>query len=332
MKLDIRRSMIETIVNKTLKDIERDPDRSIRNLVDMGENFSTGRFQKYLFEIAQAMLEDKNSGYYTVVKNAVAHISHDRLRTFGVNMGYNSFTVGAATIRKNEENYGFNFPWTLMFRFEEGGLLVSQIDDVIAQAKKLGLHTFFFTCTAGHLAPLQTLFKAHPDCAFILRIDGPVKDLYLDGFLPFNHLLVSLDAQQEDCFEQAAHLKDKKMLYGVHRLYGAQDIQDILSGKWLEHMSRSAGVFAIFVAKDDCPQHAREQVKAYVRQLRIRLTHPIVTMDIPSDILAIDEVISRQPCMLSIAPDGKINDTATYLLDAALFDTLKKAMPSVTYI
>ena len=42
----LARTIIETMLNKALRDIERDPDRSIRNLIDLGINFAKGRFQQ----------------------------------------------------------------------------------------------------------------------------------------------------------------------------------------------------------------------------------------------------------------------------------------------
>lgn len=45
MENSVSRILIETTVRQTLKGIQEDPERSIRNLVDMALQFSEGRFQ-----------------------------------------------------------------------------------------------------------------------------------------------------------------------------------------------------------------------------------------------------------------------------------------------
>ena len=100
MTNSISRVLIETIVRKTLRDIEESPERSTRNLVDMALQFSNGRFQKYFLETARGMLENENSAYYALVRDAVGNIDHERLLNFGMNVGYNSCTSGARRIRE----------------------------------------------------------------------------------------------------------------------------------------------------------------------------------------------------------------------------------------
>lgn len=42
----LKRTLIETFVRKTLRDIKDSPERGIRNLVDMALNFSKGGFKR----------------------------------------------------------------------------------------------------------------------------------------------------------------------------------------------------------------------------------------------------------------------------------------------
>ena len=89
MAANTTRILIETIVRKTLRDIQNAPERSVRNLVDMALNFSNGRFQKRFFEGAQQMLTNEHSAYYPLVRNVVSNVEHERLLRFGLNIGYN---------------------------------------------------------------------------------------------------------------------------------------------------------------------------------------------------------------------------------------------------
>ena len=90
MENSLSRILIETTVRQTLKGLQEDPKRSIRNLVDMALQFSEGRFQNRFFETAQTMLKNEGSAYYALVQDATSHIETEHLVTFGMNLGYNS--------------------------------------------------------------------------------------------------------------------------------------------------------------------------------------------------------------------------------------------------
>lgn len=73
MEKNISGMLVETVVKKALKNIKDNPERGIRNLVDRALQFSSGRFQKNFFAVAQAMLQNENSAYYGLVRDTVAY-------------------------------------------------------------------------------------------------------------------------------------------------------------------------------------------------------------------------------------------------------------------
>ena len=99
LKKDMNRILVEGTIRRTLKSMKESPERTIRNLVDLGLNFSNGRFQTRFLKAAQEMLHNQKSAYYSLVKHVAASVDHDLLTTFGVNLGYNSCTLGAKRIR-----------------------------------------------------------------------------------------------------------------------------------------------------------------------------------------------------------------------------------------
>ena len=74
MENSMSRILIETTVRQTLKGLQDNPKRSVRNLVDMALHFSEGRFQYRFFQTAHTMLEHQDSAYYALVEDAVKHI------------------------------------------------------------------------------------------------------------------------------------------------------------------------------------------------------------------------------------------------------------------
>ena len=72
MENSMSRMMVEIVVRKALKSIKDDPERGIRNLVDMALQFSSEEISKRLFSAAQTMLQNENSPYYGLLRDLVA--------------------------------------------------------------------------------------------------------------------------------------------------------------------------------------------------------------------------------------------------------------------
>ena len=119
MSKDINRILIETAVKRALRDMDEAPERAARNLVDLGMNFSGGRFQKRFLGTAREMLRNEDSAYYQVIRDIITHVDREILLDFGINLGYNSCTKGAEAIRSLEAQKGFNIPWSLSLALDE---------------------------------------------------------------------------------------------------------------------------------------------------------------------------------------------------------------------
>ena len=48
MKKDMNQMLVEITIRSTLEQIKASPERAVRNLIDLGLEFSDGRFQKQL--------------------------------------------------------------------------------------------------------------------------------------------------------------------------------------------------------------------------------------------------------------------------------------------
>ena len=187
MESSTSRILIETVVRKTLKDIKKSPERSTRNLVDMALHFSGGRFQQNFFRIAQTMLQNESSPYYALLRNVAAFADTERLVCFGMNLGYNSCTMGAKKIRENEQKLKFNIPWSAAFQIDGSQISghlqkyhTSMYEALYTQLKEAGfLYSAYYaysekdmdTIACGDLFysiqqvhPIFTILLAQPDC------------------------------------------------------------------------------------------------------------------------------------------------------------------------
>lgn len=91
---EMKKTMLETILRRSLLEIERDPKRGVRTLVDLGMETSGGRLQQHFLGLAQDMLKKEDSPYYTLVQNVLHFTDSQRLLTFGIDLGWNSLTQG----------------------------------------------------------------------------------------------------------------------------------------------------------------------------------------------------------------------------------------------
>ena len=146
-----RRMLVEGVIDRSLRAIQDDPRRGLRKLVDMGAACATGRLQKRFLRMAQDMLENEDSPYYDMVVSAVEAVDHHKIKTFGINFGWNCLTVGAGQIRDYEKAHGHNVPWELTLHIGSGphDMDAQEYAALLGQAKAPGIYTYFLFPDAG---------------------------------------------------------------------------------------------------------------------------------------------------------------------------------------
>lgn len=306
---DATRFIIDSAVNKVLRDMKRDPDRSLRNFVDMGESFSRGRFQKSFIKIIQEALEKPDSPYYQLANFTVQHVSDANIRAFGVNMGYYGFTKGAKTIRKNEAAYGVNIPWTICFHLEEGEDTITShdVDGVIKQGKTLGIHTYILFSQTRMAHELAKLIRKHDDCSFVLLVspEGP-ETAWMDPLQTCDNLMTVLDASSEHYARCAAHLLQAGRLFASYIQCTPDTIDAILDGAWVQPLAQTHCVFCFLLPPAEGDDEIQKAISGYVSRMRAEQWASMIPIDFLGDILAIDQVISDEPCYLSVDATGKL--------------------------
>ena len=171
MKTDLTSSLIETSVRRALNQGGEAPERESRNLVDLGLQFSSGGLQKRILSAIQTMLQDPVSAYYGLVKDVLANTDHDRLMTFGVNLGYESCSKGAKVIRRLEAEGGFNIPWAMALQLS-GAYLEKQPDiyeSILNQGADLGIRTYLLF-SKDDLRAFIPVLEAQEKSAFVLSV------------------------------------------------------------------------------------------------------------------------------------------------------------------
>lgn len=303
------RIIIETVVKKTLREIKDSPERSIRNIVDMALHFSKGRFQHSFFSAAQTMLQDDRSCYYSLIKDTVYHVEEERLLNFGMNLGYNGCTLGAAEIRKTEEAEGYNIPWMLTLQWNPKWQ--ERYETVITQGEALGIHTWLLAARQETESVLD-LVERHRDSAFILLCHpNAVTPAFLEQVSICKNLMVAVYAG-ENCAEACRQLREARLLYAVCICYNEHDVEKIENGELFEDAEQMHPLFTGLYAAQDCPQVIRERVWKAVNRVRNSQCFQTIAWELDFDSAHVDSIISSESCSAGFNMEGKLITSQNY--------------------
>lgn len=335
-KADITKTIVELTVDKVLIDMETDVERSIRNLVDLGQNFSKGRFQKFFFEVAQKMLEDEESPYYLHAKNIISKVNHETLKTFGINLGYNGCTNGAKQIRENEKKYHVKIPWTIAFSMPNSHKISEyDIEKIISQGEKLGIYVYLIFCTTSKIQQVVYLLKKFPECAFVIFLEGEfIKTQVIKELYGYHNFMISILAEAKEFIKITDLLTENGFLYAVHSFYNNIKLETIITGEWIKSALKTSSTFAFLISENSCSLEVKNAVRNYVLGVREKQQYPIFLIEVTSDLSYINQIISEDSHSIGFNSDGQLYTSAgeiegenNNLLKGSLLEILRKNMP-----
>lgn len=325
----INRLLIENIADRYIPKIQFDPHRSIRKLVDLGECLSHGKTQKRIFQSAQKLFEKDSSPYYTVIQRVISQFDARAIKTFGMNLGLNSWFALAE--RKSRESAP---PWALLFQLDNSpdALPLDGLIELIRQSAEAGIHTFLLWLDQSYEAidALMARLQTFADCAFALFT--PTSLLNADALAQAsqaNNLLLSLQDTPRDNPEPTVQaLRSLRRPFALHTVYSTPgETENILCGKWLERVNRLRSPFAFFFPSPECPAENRLAVRDYARALRTSPRQPVFSMSLYDDVADVDRLITGHTRLLRVRPDGTVLSSAGSPAESAaapvsLFDLL----------
>lgn len=310
-KIDLDRTIIEATVDKALSEIRADPERTIRKLIDMGQGFAKGPFQKHFFDDAQTMMSNEESAYYRLLKRVITEVDLEKLRTFGLNLGYNGCTKGANVIRRREAELRFNIPWALSFILDTGDGCTSalELDRAITQGKELGVYVYLLFYRSNRLEETLRLLDTHDDCAFVLFLNPAyLTPQAINKLQRRQNILLSVTAGQSGTDSTARTLREKRFLFALHTVYHAQDVDVCMTRAHMENVTAYAPLFYFLLAAGDCHAQDIEAMGHRVDEVRNAQRYPVLPIDMMHDMLTIDHVISEDACAVVFDEYGRACD------------------------
>lgn len=282
--------MVYAIVKKAIREMKSDPERSVRNLVDMAQQFSESRFQQNLYSAAQKLLDNEDSHYYSLIKDTITRVDEEILLTFGMNLGYNGLFEGAAKIRETEKREGYHIPWAIAMDISEEGVF-EEHDHVIEQGEQMGIHSWSLI-SANSTRSCMQFAKRHPNSAFVIFC-GTNKEcmnaLNYGASAPNTAIMVPFDKEAD---ATCSALRDAGKLYGLYYFYSAQDINAIESGELLHEMEQLHPCFSVLKPKTLAEQEVRSRAHKWITAARLDHQFKTIPWELYGDAILIDQLIS----------------------------------------
>lgn len=335
MQTDLNKVLVESTLKKAVKDFQSAPGRTVRNLIDLGVNFSKGRFQKRFLSVAQEMLQNPESAYYQLFTDIVQNVDMDLLLRFGMNLGYNSCTKGAKIIRQTEAEKGFNVPWSLTLQIDSERLNASpeSYSAILEQGVSLGIYTYLLFLPSGDAEKLIPLFEGQPECAFIIFLRGhQITDTFMESVKKNKNVMISV-YNNEDAPDICRKLGENRLLFAVYQRYTEDDAENILNNQWISDVLQYHPQIAGLVADRSCSDETRRVIHEYVFSTREEQKYPVMLLDLMGDSWMVDQIISEDAYVVGFDGEGNMStydgtrkEEGCNIFQSTLEDVLRKAI------
>lgn len=305
--------MIESTIDKTIRDIKDNPEKGVKGLVDLANRFANNPFQKGLVETLQTMLTSSNSSYYSILPSLINNVNQHTLKTFIINMAYNSWSYGGKKIKQYKKAYNHSIPWTIIFDFtKQTGRKLSNdtIMRTIEQGKKIGIYTYmFFIDNIDHYLDI---LRRNLDCAFILYV--PPTILTTENVLriksyhnTFFSVLYQPMANTKEFKDATKLLYEHQCLFGSHSYYGNENTDQILSSRWIDEIITTKSPFGFLIESKNCSKANASLIHDYIDDSKTNQKYPAFLIDLYEDITKIDQQLSASPCLFKLSGNGDVN-------------------------
>lgn len=331
-KKSFTRVMIETVVDRGIRDVTDDPKRSLRRLAEMGKQFSEGRFQKASFGHITNLLKNDDSPYYKMLEDFLATVDHKVIKTFGLNMGFDSWTYGARLIRHESEQRGYMLPWVVQIHYDDedkNRMDINDIDNMVEKLSPLGVNTYVIKKQHGlpddpHLIKM---LENHPGCAFYIFPDeADISMNQAEAIKNIGNTVLSVNIASKNAMSSCKALRELKTLYVIHYQYVAEEVDRFSDAEYIDSWLSYGSAFIFLIQKDSDKGLAGK----FAKRTRMQQEYPILVWDIYSDIRLVNEMISDIPFIFEISSDGDVIYPANSninILDTDIITALEKTAP-----
>ena len=311
---NITKGIISSIVDQYLREIPRDPHRSIRKMVDMAVQTSNGPTQRICYQMMQNMAKNESSPYYEMIYHLVAHGDPATIKQFGINLGYNAWTFGPGNLRGILSENDVCASWDVIIdRRGKERIPFSEIRGLVERGRQMDVYAWLLICSdLDEWEEYAELFRAYPDSVFALQLNpSSLTEIVLDEAGDIHNLMFGLNTDEADWQAAASDFMERGFPYTVWReVSTVEQAEEIMSGSWLEELAPYYPLMAYTIAADELPSETALALKQYMWDTRLGQLYPVLPVDLISDFVIINHMITRRSILYRVNPDGSVSTAA----------------------
>ena len=271
------RVAFSALINSTIKNENKDREKSLMKLVDLSERFMGDNYPEEAYEGARKLIQDPDGKWMKYLNKALDEIHPNIIKTAALNLGFEAGLYSTKKIRKMREVHECNIPWAMLidptsacnlrckgcWAAEYGhklSLSYDELDNIITQGKELGI--YFYLYTGGEPLTrkddLLKLCEKHNDCEFHAFTNGTlIDDEFCKRVVDVGNftMSVSIDGSKEVNDERRGEgvydkimagmekLKEHGILFGTSVCYTSQNVYSVTSDDFLDMLIEKGSRF-----------------------------------------------------------------------------------------
>lgn len=282
--LSVKRMLALSVVGRAIREIETDPKRGLRRMIDLGRDMSHSDTRQMIFSLVQDMLKKPDSPCYDLLSRAVREIDRQTLQKFSVALGWDCWTVGVQTLRANEEP----LLWAIRLTLDGSDDLRALREQWKAMRRK-GVRMLIGD--VKNLAGFQqalVLTIGVSDGAFLFYVPpGLLTPAVVPALADCNTLAIAVEDGQPKTQTALDLLRQHKCLYGVYRRCPLDETVSHARA-WMDGLTDAHGYFAI-LREEHCSQG--EEIAEMIGHMRIDQQFRLIPIAAHADFQMIQQKI-----------------------------------------
>lgn len=330
----MKRMALGTIVQRSIRDLQTDPQRALRRLTDLGENSMTGAGQKQFIQNVQAAIQRPDSPCYALLTRVAHTANMQTLRMLSMNLGYTACTYGARLLRVQQESLHHKIPAVLVFDWRGAGQnrIAQRVPALIEDATQMGVFTYVLMLeeSFAQLNAAVEQARLHSECTFVLGVlpANITEDTACLLGQQQNVMLILQDAPPAAMENACQLLGQNQCIYGCGSLVGEENVKTSLDRDLLLREKDWGAMYHVFVCEEESGT-AQRQLSAFTAASRQDPELDIFPFDWQTDISYVVNTFSAGSDYMLFYRDGTVssgqnrqNRPALTTLRQAIIDTM----------
>lgn len=292
MRVRSARLMLEWAIQRGLQEITGgDCRRAVRSMVEDACHLIRSGYPKQLFAGMKDMFRTEAHPYFELASRAAHTLDRRFFTGFGVNLCYESWIVGAYTLREHRSPGGEKLPWLTSFDMD-GQTLTSIMTKIDADLPQ-GVNTYLLRAACLNTEALRALSRCYPKCAFaVLTPDEAVTAAAVAALDEAANVLL-IPCRRDGEFTSAPLLKQHRRLYALCRPLDEAALLRVMASGDLTPPGDAECLLPMFEPDLDIAEPLRLMFNEWIEQRRQHPTQPVFPVDLTADIMRVQKMIAH---------------------------------------